>query len=72
MPNQQSQQGTISAAEIQKFIGGIDFPCDKDELVEHARDMGAPKSVLDFMQKFPDKEYGSAIDVSKGVSQVKH
>lgn len=66
------QQGSISAAEVEKYIGGIDFPADKDELVNHARENGAPEEVLEFMEKFPDQEYGSAIDVSRGVSQVKH
>lgn len=80
MANQQSQAGkasaqsksdSISAAEIQKFIGGIDFPCDKDELMEHAKEKGAPQSVLKLMEKFPDKEYHSVVDVSKDISQVK-
>lgn len=70
MPSQ--QQGSVSAAEIEKYIGGIDFPVDRDELINHAESKGAPKEVLDFMAKFPDQEYGSPIDVSRGVGQVKH
>lgn len=68
----EQQQGSISAAEVEKYIGGIDFPADKNELVSHAKEKGAPKEVIDFINRFPDQEYGSAIDVSRGVSEVKH
>jgi hypothetical protein len=68
----QQQQGSVSAAEVEKFIGGIDFPVDKNQLINHAKDKGAPKEVLDFMGQFPDQEYGSPIDVSRSVSEVKH
>jgi hypothetical protein len=68
----QPHHGKVSAAEIEKFVGGIDFPCDKKDLINHAQEKGAPREVLDLMGKFPDKEYGSAIDVSKGVGEVKH
>ena len=68
----QPQHGNISAAEIEKFIGGMDFPAEKQDLVEHAKGKGAHQEVLDFMNQFPDKEYGNAVDVSRGVSQVKH
>lgn len=64
--------GSVSAAEVEKYIGGIDFPASKDQLIDHARDKGAPKEVLELMQDFPDQQYGSAIDVSRGVGQVKH
>lgn len=68
----QQQQGSVSAAEVEKYIGGIDFPADRDELINHAKGQGAPKEVLEFMGKFPDQEYGSPIDVSKSVGEVKH
>lgn len=66
------RQSQISAADVEKYIGGIDFPVDKDELISHAKQKGAPKEMLEFMNEFPDQEYDSAIDVSKSVSQRKH
>lgn len=68
----QPGHGQISAAEIEKFVGGIDFPAGKGDLLNHAKSQGAPQEVLEFMEQFPDKEYGSAVDVSQGVSEVKH
>lgn len=68
----QAGHGDVSAAEVEKYIKGIDFPCDKDELIQHARDNDAPDEVLSMMQEFPEQEYGSAVDVARGVSSAKH
>jgi hypothetical protein len=68
----QPGHGKISAAEIEKYVKGIDFPCDKNQLIQHAKSNNAPDEILDFMQDLPDQEYGSAVDVARGVSDVKH
>lgn len=68
----QPGHGNASAAEIEKYVKGIDFPCSKDELIRHARDNDAPDEVLNAMEDFPEQEYDSAIDVARGVSEVKH
>ena len=67
----QPGHGAVSAAEVEKYIGGIDFPCDKNQLVNHARQKGAPQEVMDLMNQFPEKQYGSAVGVARGISDVK-
>jgi len=68
----QAGHGGVSAAEIEKFTAGIDFPCDKEELLDCARDNHAPREVMDFMEKFPEQSYNSPIDIARHFSQVKH
>lgn len=68
----QPGHGAVSAAEVEKFIGGIEFPCDKQKLLAHAKDQGAPREVLELMDQFPDQQYGSPVDVARGVGKVKH
>lgn len=63
--------GKVSAAEVEKYVGGIDFPANKQELVEHARGKDAPREVLDLMENFPEREYGSANDVASAISEAK-
>lgn len=67
----QPGHGSVSAAEVEKYIGGLDFPCDKEELIDHAREKGAPDEVLELMEQFPEQQYGSAVDVARGVGQAK-
>ena len=68
----QEGHGKVSASEIQKYMSGMDFPADKSDLVEHARQQDAPQEVLDVMENLPEQEYGTVADVSKGIGQAMH
>ena len=59
-----------SPANIAKYLGGMDFPADKEEIVEHAEEQDADDEVLAVLQRIPDKEYANMADVMKGVGQV--
>lgn len=62
--------GTV--ARVDMFIDDIDFPCNKDDLIEHAKSNGAPKDVLQLLDQFPDKEYASTFDLARGARQLMH
>jgi hypothetical protein len=54
--------------QIQKFLSGVDYPCSKDDLVEHARSQGADDPVLEALSSLPDRTFDGPNAVSKGVS----
>jgi hypothetical protein len=57
----------VSAADVEKALGGIDFPKSRDELVEYAASRLPPDSeVLDAIRKLPDETYRTASDVAQG------
>lgn len=58
-----------SPIDIQKALGGINYPASRDDLVSNAEDSGADESVLDALRNIPDTQYESPADVSKAVSQ---
>jgi hypothetical protein len=60
----------VSPVEIQKSLKDIDFPCKKQDLIQHAKNHGADEDVLNILQQLPEQEYHNAIDVSKAVGQV--
>lgn len=64
--------GPITTAEVEQFTGGARFPCDKDSLIDFARQRGAPRDILDLMKQFPSEEYTGPTDVSQDISRVKH
>ena len=68
----QPGHGNISAAEIERYIRGVDFPADKENLVQQARENNAPNEVVDLMNDFPERKYESAADVARGISEAKH
>jgi len=53
-----------SPIEIQKYLGGIDYPATKDKLVEHARSKGADEDLLRRLSSLPDREYDGPNAVS--------
>lgn len=59
-----------SPANVQKFLGGIDYPTDKETLVETARKHKAPEEILDLLEQFPDEEYESPVSVMKAYGEV--
>jgi hypothetical protein len=57
-----------SPIDIQKALGGIDYPVSRDNLVKHAESSGASGEVLETLKGLPDREYDSPTDVNKEAS----
>ncbi|WP_040792361.1 DUF2795 domain-containing protein [Nocardia paucivorans] len=58
----------ISPVQIQKFLGGIDYPCDRDEIIFTAEANGADDNVLDLLSELPDGLYEGPNAISEAVS----
>jgi|GEM_PF-821286 len=63
-----------SAAEVQKFLGGISYPANKDEILEHASSKGAKEDerVWSFFERMPAREYNQVTDISKELGEQVH
>ncbi|MDA8233137.1 MAG: DUF2795 domain-containing protein [Magnetospirillum sp.] len=58
-----------STATIAQVLSGIDFPANKQKLVDYARKNNADPEVLETIRHMPEAEYTSMADVFKGVGQ---
>ncbi|WP_256712592.1 DUF2795 domain-containing protein [Methanoculleus chikugoensis] len=56
--------GRLSAAGLQVYLAGMNYPAGRQDLITHARQHDAPQSVLTTLEGFPDRTYRSAADVS--------
>jgi hypothetical protein len=54
--------------QVQKFLGGIDYPASKDTIVSSAAQHGADDDVLDALRGIPDGQYDGPTDVSEAVA----
>lgn len=54
--------------QMQKFLGGVEYPASREQLVEHARAKGADEAVLTGLQAIPDREYNGPNAVSQAFS----
>ncbi|AKH38095.1 MULTISPECIES: DUF2795 domain-containing protein [Nitrosomonas] len=56
--------------QVQKYLSGMDYPADKDEIIDHAKDQGADNDVVQILQQLPERDYKTAADVSKAIGQI--
>lgn len=58
-----------SPAEIEEHLD-VEYPKSKDELINAARDNNAPDDVMSVLDRIPDRQYGSAADLAKGIGEA--
>jgi hypothetical protein len=51
--------------QVQRFLSGVDYPVDRDTLVEHARSQGADDAVLKGLSALPDRQFNGPNAVSE-------
>lgn len=60
----------VTTVDAERYLEGVDFPADLDELIDCAMENGAPEEVIDALEQMPDREYSSFADVEKGFGEV--
>ncbi|WP_332450778.1 DUF2795 domain-containing protein [Methanoculleus sp.] len=61
----------LSAADLQTYLKGMDYPAGREDLVTHARKNDAPEDVIAALEQFSDRSYQSAADVSTEFGKIK-
>lgn len=62
--------GGESPANVQKYLQGIDFPTDKEGLVQQAKRNDAPSEVVNVIEDLPSQEFGGPQDVMEAYGQT--
>ncbi len=65
------QKTALSPIEIQKYLGGVDYPTGKDALRSAAEKNGAPQDVLDLIDHLPGDNFGKPTDVMKAFGELR-
>lgn len=65
-----ADQNTPNPVQVQKFLGGLDYPVSKDKIVEKARKEGADENVIAALDRIPDRDYDSPTAVSHEVGKL--
>ena len=61
----------VNPIQVQKFLGGMDYPANKDEIVKHAKSKGADENVMGTLEQLPDDDdYQTPADVSKAIGKI--
>ncbi|MBF6345300.1 DUF2795 domain-containing protein [Nocardia cyriacigeorgica] len=60
--------GQINPIQVQKYLHGVDYPCDRDGIVEAARSNGADATVIDALEDLPDRTFNGPNAVSEAIA----
>ncbi|GGX87549.1 DUF2795 domain-containing protein [Streptomyces minutiscleroticus] len=59
----------VNPIELQKCLGGMNYPADKKTVVDQAKQHGADKEIMGALEALPDKEYGTPAEINKEVNR---
>jgi len=65
-----AKPGHVSPAIVERYLAGIHFPAQKQQLVDRATSKDAPNDVMEMLHKLPDKTYNSPIDITKEIGKI--
>ena len=55
----------IRPTDIQKYLGGVDYPARGSDLVERAEENEAPKEVVEYLQSLGEQNFDTPAEVMK-------
>ncbi|WP_066381696.1 MULTISPECIES: DUF2795 domain-containing protein [unclassified Anabaena] len=61
----------VSAVDISRNLSGMDFPGNKQDLINHARQKNASQEIIETLQKMPEREYNNMADVEQAFGEVR-
>ncbi|MFK4694293.1 hypothetical protein RKD22_007311 [Streptomyces pristinaespiralis] len=59
----------VNPIEMQKALGGVNYPASKEEIVDQASKHGAGKEIMSALGSLPSKRYDSPAAVNKEVGK---
>lgn len=61
----------MGASQISMYLKNMDFPTDKQKIVDMAKSSGAPETVIMMLNKLPNKQYMRSSDVEEEFNKMK-
>lgn len=60
----------MNPAQVEQYLSGMNYPCNKDDVVSYAASHGADQNVLDTLQQMPGGTFQSMTDVSRAIGSI--
>lgn len=62
----QPRDDKINTAELERYIGEVNFPATKITILGQAQRKHAPQEVIDYIQNSPNRTYHNIFDLTAG------
>ena len=60
----------VNPVQVQKFLGGMDYPAGKQDILKRAEQEGADENVRSILEKIPDRQYDGPNAVSHEIGKI--
>ncbi len=62
----------LNPIQIQRYLGGMEYPTNKQRLLAHVKEQGAPEEIVAALDIVPDREYDTPADLIhiQGISET--
>ena len=61
---------SVNPVQVEKYLKGVDYPANKNDLVKHAQQQGADQRVLETLKQLPDQTFGGPVGVGKAIGEI--
>lgn len=62
---------TVNPVQLQKYLGGLDYPVSREDLIRRAQEQGADNNVMQTLRSLPMDWFNSPNDVSEAVGELR-
>lgn len=62
-------QTAPSPIEVQKYLHGLEYPAQRQEIIDKAEEEGADRDIIELLQRLPDRDYESPVEISSEVAR---
>ena len=60
----------VNPIQAQRFLGGLDYPARKQQVVDHARGRDADEEIVSALEQIADREYDGPNAVSEELGKI--
>jgi hypothetical protein len=60
----------VNPVQVQKFLGGLDYPAGKQDILKKAEQEGADENVRSTLEQIPDRQYDGPNAVSHEIGKI--
>lgn len=61
----------VNPVQLQKHLKGVRYPARKQDLIEHAKQLGADEKSISALEQLPNEEFATPTEVSQAVGALK-
>ncbi|MBW3622036.1 MAG: DUF2795 domain-containing protein [Armatimonadetes bacterium] len=65
-----SSKAEVRAEAVQELLSGLEYPASHGDVMRHAREKEAPYEMISALEKLPDQNFLSALEVALAVRTV--